>query len=137
MRTLFRHLTSLYLVTSLLAWLPAGANGTVLCFEPDGTVCIEDGSVCCSTSRASSVRALAPSAAEADACGPCIDVQLGGQTGRPAPVVSSVPAPAATPLLPAAATFVAAPPCASLRGAHSTAPPGARFEILRSTILRN
>lgn len=46
MLTCFRHLTNLYVVTSLFVWLPADANVTVLCFEPDGTVCSEDGSVC-------------------------------------------------------------------------------------------
>lgn len=137
MRTFFRHLTSLYLATSLFAWLPASAHGTVLCFEPDGTVCIEVGSACCRTSPASDPRELSTSDAASDPCGPCADLQLGGHAGRPASGTASVPAPSLTASWLPSGVLAPPPPRACLAAAADAAPPSPRPGLLRSTILRN
>jgi hypothetical protein len=97
MMTCVRHLTNLYLVMSLLAWFPTGADAAVLCLEPNGRLIIDLGGVCCAspTSYSTDSGALREPVAGPDDCGPCLDIDLGGPDGQVAPgqlTVSSPPA---------------------------------------------
>jgi hypothetical protein len=82
-----RHLTNVYLVMSLLAWIPMGARASVLCLEPSGRIVFEEGGACCAkaaTYSTGDVASQGPDVAP-DACGPCLDIRLGGPDGRIAP----------------------------------------------------
>lgn len=84
MMSSLRHLTNLYLVTSLLAWFPAGAKAGVLCLEPNGRIVFEQGGICCGTASTYSAADVASRELDvaSDACGPCVDIRLGGPDGR-------------------------------------------------------
>lgn len=87
MMSSLRYLTNLYLVTTLLAWFPTGARGAVLCLEPNGRIAFEPRDICCATPAAYSTGDVTPQGPDVapDACGPCLDIHLGGSDGRIAP----------------------------------------------------
>jgi hypothetical protein len=112
MRTILRHLTSLYLIASALSWFPAGAVGSVLCFEPSGRVAVEQGAApCCDSVGRSAAPASGVGGMVSDACGPCVDIRLGAPEGRvshssarvqpPSQTVHAFPSNPAFDLLPA------------------------------------
>lgn len=109
MRRLLRQLTSVSLVASLLAWFPSGATGSVVCFEPDGSVRLEAGVSCCAPGDAASVGEQRTDRVTEDECGACFDVQLGGPTGHLATSVARVSPPLLAVLAPDAACFPARP----------------------------
>ena len=84
MRTPIRHATSLYLLTSLLAWFPMGAKGLVLCLEPNGRVVLEAWRDCCVARAAYSAdnEAIGGFDVGPSSCGPCVDIQLGSAAAR-------------------------------------------------------
>ena len=139
MRTFVRHLTCFYLVTSLLTWFPMGAGGAVLCLEPNGRIAVEESTACCTPASA---YVNAPEASDGvgvpDACGPCVDIQLGHSDGG---VVCSQGSASRVPSSPhtidASGDFAIVFPPLRTFGPRSLPDPTSLRPQLRSTILRN
>ena len=141
MRTLIRHVTSLYLTLMVLTGLPSGAGSTVVCMGSNRHLAIEVGRDRCveCPSSAGTARGAESFNAVTDPCGPCVDLPIGGVALRAARHVSNIggqSASAAAPISWATAHFDAMCDASrECRRARTTCrialPPG------RSTILRN
>ena len=140
MGAFMRYLLCLYLVTSLLAWFPKGPRGAVLCFETTGRVVVEEATACC-WDRAASEKDQDSSAslnAIPDACGPCVDVQLGscesGLVRGSTPVMRPLSADAAIVHPGELTAALLAPRAFEAQPSHGRAGSGSQ---LRYNILRN
>ena len=102
MRTLIRHVTSLYLTLMVLAGVPSGAGPTVVCMGSDGHLaievgwgrCVEGPSGPCTAPGAESFNVVP------DPCGPCVDLPMGNAALKAAPHVSNIVGQSASPAAP-------------------------------------